>query len=76
MNILRAENSSKHEDQDAEVEVMLDVFKCIHYVCFFLGGGVDMQRLFNPCVVDGSLSGMCAVISSPTGFKSVGLFQH
>lgn len=43
----------------------------------FLGGGeVDMQRLFNPCVVDGSLSGMCAVISSPTGFKSVGLFQH
>lgn len=35
-----------------------------------------MQRLFNPCVVDGSLSGMCAVISSRTGFKSVGLFQH
>lgn len=58
---------------------MLDVFKCIHYVCFFLGwggGGWGMQRVFNPCVVDGSLSGMCAVISSPTGFKSVGLFQH
>lgn len=70
------QNSSEWEDQKkSEFEVFCWMYLSAYIISafFFFWQGFDV---FKPSVVDGSLSGMCAVISSWTGFKSVGLFQH
>lgn len=51
---------------------------CIHLSAYITSfwQRFEIQQLFNPWVVDGSLSRTCAVISSWTGFKSVGFSQN